>query len=110
MVVTFEPWACAASMVQDFTLLPSTCTTQAPHWLVSQPTCVPVMLRCSRRNCTRRVRGSTSRVTGWPLTVIVTEMVMLSSHGARRSVGAYRALHPVTLGATRKGRQVAKPG
>ena len=32
------PSACSASMVQDFTLSPSTCTTQAPHWLVSQPT------------------------------------------------------------------------
>ena len=32
-------------MVQDFTALPSTCTTQAPHCEVSQPTCVPVRPR-----------------------------------------------------------------
>ena len=42
MVVTLAPSAWTASMVQDFTDLPSTWTTQAPHWLVSQPTCVPV--------------------------------------------------------------------
>ena len=42
MVVTLEPAACPASMVQDFTARPSTWTTQAPHWLVSQPTWVPV--------------------------------------------------------------------
>ena len=37
-----EPEAWAASIVQDFTALPSTWTTQAPHCDVSQPTCVPV--------------------------------------------------------------------
>src|SRR5215831_13110631 len=82
MVVTFEPSACTASMVQDFTDLPSTCTTQAPHWLVSQPTCVPVMPRCSRRNWTSNVRASTLPETDLPLTVMATEMVikLLPSH------------------------------
>ena len=28
-------------MVQDLALRPSTSTVQAPHWLVSQPTCAP---------------------------------------------------------------------
>ena len=42
---------------------PSTMTVQAPHWLVSQPTCVPVRPSCSRRKCTSSVRGSTSPVT-----------------------------------------------
>ena len=32
----------AASTVQDLVARPSRWTTQAPHWLVSQPTCVPV--------------------------------------------------------------------
>ena len=32
-------------MVQDLALRPSTSTVQAPHWLVSQPTCVPVRLQ-----------------------------------------------------------------
>src|SRR5215831_17156361 len=76
MVVTFEPSACTASMVQDFTDLPSTCTTQAPHWLVSQPTWVPVMPRCSRRNWTSNVRASTLPETDLPLTVMATEMVI----------------------------------
>src|SRR5262249_8703651 len=49
-----------------------TCTTQAPHWDVSQPTCVPVSRRFSRRNCTRSVRGSTSPVTALPFTVSAT--------------------------------------
>ena len=42
MVVTLAPLACPASTVQDLTARPSICTTQAPHWLVSQPTWVPV--------------------------------------------------------------------
>src|SRR5437764_15086195 len=72
MVVTLAPSACQANMVQDFTALPLTWTTQAPHCEVSQPTWVPVRRRVSRRNCTRRVRGSRSPVTGLPFTVIAT--------------------------------------
>ncbi len=72
MVVTARPSAWTASMVQDLTLLPSTRTTQAPHWLVSHPTCVPVSRNCSRRNCTSRVLGSTSSATHRPFTVIDT--------------------------------------
>ena len=45
IVVTLAPAAWPASTVHDFTARPSTCTTQAPHWLVSQPTCVPVRFR-----------------------------------------------------------------
>src|SRR5690606_36059456 len=41
-------------------------------WDVSQPTCVPVSRRFSRRNCTSRVRASTSPLTGLPLTVMDT--------------------------------------
>ncbi len=62
----------SASIVQDFTAWPSTWTTQAPHWLVSQPTWVPVRRRFSRRNCTSSVRGSTSPVTALPFTVMDT--------------------------------------
>src|ERR1700745_3563040 len=72
MVVTLQSAACPASMVQDFTARPSTWTTQAPHWLVSQPTCVPVRLRFSRRRWTRRVRSSTSTDTALPFTVSLT--------------------------------------
>src|SRR4051812_8258444 len=46
---------------------------QAPHCEVSQPTWVPVSRRCSRRNWTRSVRGSTSAVTALPFTVIETD-------------------------------------
>src|SRR4249919_3086919 len=72
MVLTSWPSAITASVVQDFTALPSRCTTQAPHCEVSQPTWVPVSRRFSRRNCTRRVRGSTSAVTALPFTVSLT--------------------------------------
>src|ERR1700730_6059566 len=78
MVVTLAPSICQTKTVQDFTALPSTCTTQAPHWDVSQPTWVPVSRRSSRRNCTRRVRGSTSPVTALPFTVSATaDMTLL---------------------------------
>src|ERR1700758_5487662 len=72
MVVTLAPSACAASTVHDFTARPSICTTQAPHWLVSQPTCVPVRFRWSLNRCTRSVRSSTSAATCLPLTVNCT--------------------------------------
>src|SRR5712672_1753810 len=58
-----------ASVVQDFTALPSRWTTQAPHCEVSQPTWVPVSRRFSRRNWTRRVRGSILAFTGLPFTI-----------------------------------------
>src|SRR5262245_33381321 len=72
MVVKFAPSICHTKTVHALTALPSTCTTQAPHWDVSQPTCVPVSRRFSRRNCTNRVRGSTSPVTALPFTVSAT--------------------------------------
>ena len=42
IVVTDPPSAWTASIVHDFTDLPSRCTVQAPHCRVSQPTWVPV--------------------------------------------------------------------
>src|SRR5882672_9908584 len=72
MVRTSAPSICQQKTVQAFTALPLICTTQAPHCDVSQPTWVPVSRRCSRRYCTRRVRGSTSPVTALPFTVIAT--------------------------------------
>ena len=62
-------------MVQDFTGSPSTSTTQVPQLEVSQPQCVPVSPNWSRRKCTSSIRGSTSAVTGSPLTVMFTCMV-----------------------------------
>src|SRR3981189_1473478 len=69
MVLTSCPSAMTASVVQDLTALPSRCTTQAPYCEVSQPTWVPVSRRFSRRNWTRRVRGSTLALTGLPFTI-----------------------------------------
>ena len=48
MVTISAPSAWTASTVQDFTALPSTRTTQAPHCDVSQPTWVPVRPSVSR--------------------------------------------------------------
>jgi hypothetical protein len=49
IVVIFAPSAWTASIVQDLTALPSRSTVQDPHWLVSQPTLVPVKPSVSRR-------------------------------------------------------------
>src|SRR5713101_1243755 len=78
MVATFAPSICHTNTVQDLTALPFTCTTQAPHWLVSQPTCVPVSRRFSRRNCTSRVLGSISAAAALPFTVMATFVMPLS--------------------------------
>src|SRR5690349_11413242 len=72
MVSTERPSACTANKVHALTASPSTWTTQAPHWLVSQPTCVPVRPSCSRSNCTSNVRPSTVAETGLPFTVRLT--------------------------------------
>src|SRR3954471_20760755 len=77
IVLTSCPSAITASVVQDFTALPSRCTTQAPHCEVSQPTWVPVSLRFSRKNCTSSVRGSTLALTGLPFTI--SEILAIST-------------------------------
>ena len=48
IVVTLLPSAWTASIVQDLIAWPSTWTVHAPHWLVSQPTWVPVRSKSSR--------------------------------------------------------------
>src|SRR5690349_19342801 len=67
-------------MVQLLTEAPFKCTTQAPHWLVSHPTWVPVRPSVSRRKCTSSVRGSASRLTAIPLTVSDTVSFGSSIH------------------------------
>jgi CO/xanthine dehydrogenase Mo-binding subunit len=47
-------------------------TSQAPHWLVSQPMCVPVRPRLSRKKLTSSSRGSTSAAYSTPLTFSLT--------------------------------------
>src|SRR6516225_8192552 len=89
MVLTSCPSAITTSVVQDLTALPSRCTTQAPHCEVSQPTWVPVRCRCSRRNCTSRVRGSTLALTGLPFTmreIFAISTLYQRPVGSRRSV------------------------
>src|SRR6266404_2794702 len=76
-VVISDPSACTANMVQDFTAKPFINTVQAPQYVVSQPTCVPVRSHASRRNSTSNMRGSTSRAHGLPLALILTLTAML---------------------------------
>src|SRR5579885_2762575 len=78
MVVTLAPSAWPASTVHDFTALPSMCTVQAPHWLVSQPTWVPVRPRSRRIRSTSSVAGLVSSSTGASLTVMRTFKVQSS--------------------------------
>src|ERR1700752_2078725 len=98
MVLTSCPSAITTSVVQDFTALPSRCTTQAPHCEVSQPTWVPVRRRFSRRNCTSRVRGSTFAVTGLPFTIretlaISTLLICAASYRQRRRLKSFQDHH-----------------
>ena len=78
MVLSSRPSAWTASIVHDLALSPSTWTVQAPQLLVSQPTCVPVSPRLSRRKWTSRRRGSTS--ASWAVAV----------DGDRDVLGAHR--------------------
>ena len=57
IVVTLAPSAWTASIVQLFTARPSTWTVHAPHWLVSQPTCVPVRPRSSLQHLDEETSG-----------------------------------------------------
>src|SRR5258708_396500 len=83
MVVTARPSACTAKSEHDFTAAPSSRTVHAPHWLVSQPTCVPVSPSTSRRKWTRSNRGSTFWVSLCPLTLRVTEVKSPPCRGER---------------------------
>ena len=71
-----EPSAWTAKMVHDLALRPSTSTVHAPHWLVSQPTWVPVKFNCSRRKWTSSIRGSTCAVRRLPFTVMDTRVIV----------------------------------
>ena len=56
MVVTVEPSACTANTVHDLTLRPSMSTVHAPHWLVSQPTWVPVRIELLAQEAEQQAR------------------------------------------------------
>ena len=66
-----------ASCLHDLTAAPFMMIVQAPHWLVSQPTWVPVSPNPSRRKADRSVRPSTSPETALPFTVIETLVMLL---------------------------------
>ena len=80
----------AARIVHDLTGSPSISTTQAPQLEVSQPQCVPVRPGVSRMKWTSSWRGSISRETCSPLTVIETFIVRPPDLGRARSRGAGR--------------------
>src|SRR5689334_13915745 len=86
-VVTVQPSACTASTVHDFTGWPSRCTVQAPQWLVSQPTCVPVIAKFSRMRCTSSSRDSTSASRTAPL--MVTLILCLAISVRSRSLDGF---------------------
>ncbi len=68
MVSTDVPCVCTASIRQARTISSFTRTVQAPQTPCSQPTCVPVRCRCSRRKSARLSRGKTCASTRSPLT------------------------------------------
>src|SRR4026208_722200 len=65
--------------MQLFTASPFTCTVQAPQLPVSQPMCVPVSPRSSRRKCTSRRRVGTSYSICSPLTSTETVRLVTGS-------------------------------
>src|SRR5690606_360324 len=85
MVTTSAPSACTASIVQDLIARPSTCTVQAPHWLVSQPIWVPGRFSVSRRKLASSTRSSTSPEHFLPFTVIsIFAIAVLPSLACKR--------------------------
>src|SRR4051794_16632390 len=109
-----------ASTVQLLIASPSRWTVQAPQFVVSHPTWVPVRPRWSRSQCTSRRRGSTSAERASPLTVTRTGTMLLiallprgpatseglSVPGPRRS---RRAVN-LALGVLGQGRRGARRG
>ena len=71
IVVTDEPSAWTARIVQLLTACPSISTVQAPHWTRLAADVRPVSASSLRRYCTRSVLGSTSARRSTLLTVNV---------------------------------------
>src|SRR5678816_905099 len=70
IVVISFPSCITARLRHESTLLPFTCTVQAPHWPESQPFFVPVRANCSRRRSRRVTRGSMLRLCSFPFILI----------------------------------------
>src|SRR5512145_301380 len=99
MVRMSAPSACIATIEQLLIALPFMCTVHAPHWAVSQPTCVPVSRRFSRMKVTSSVRASTSAETGLPLTFMDTLIDMRNLPGG---LPFSKDAHPSQAGAARQ--------
>jgi hypothetical protein len=68
---------------------------QAPHWLVSQPTCVPVSPKFSRRKYTSKVRGSTAAASSTKLTEICIGTRQFSVSTALLTIAAHPSIRPI---------------
>src|SRR5215813_2001378 len=78
IVVIGVPSACGANIRHARTATPSNRTVQAPQTPCSQPACAPLRPRCSRRQSSSVVRGSTSSACSVPLTVRLIRIASLS--------------------------------
>src|SRR5437773_1814332 len=87
IVLIALPSACTARTVQLLIAWPSISTVHAPHWLVSQPMCVPVRSSSSRSTYASNALGSTSAVRAAPFTFSVMERFMRPD-----SLSSYRAI------------------
>jgi len=75
MVVIWAPLAWTANMEHDLTASPFMRMVQQPHWLVSQPTCVPVSFKLSRKTSASKARSSTS--TLWTCPLIFSDILLM---------------------------------
>src|SRR5579859_4132210 len=93
------PSACTANMVQDFTASPFIRTVQAPQYVVSHPTCVPVRSNSSRSSCTSNMRGSTVTECDLPFTFrwIATFSTVSGINGSGINMTDLNALAPRSL-------------
>ncbi len=84
IVVTLLPSAAEIGSTHERTARPSRCTVQAPQAAMPQPYLVPVRPSVSRIAHRSGISGSTFRVWGVPLTVIVMATEVLSRREAGR--------------------------
>ena len=91
--------------MQERTGTPSSSTVQAPHTPCSQPRCVPVRSRPSRRKSASDVRGSTAASTLRPLTVRDSRHHRAASvDGAAEHGDMHMAVHRIGQAAGRQNR------
>src|SRR5256885_1584333 len=74
MVVTFLPATLEMGVWQDRAASPLMCTVQAPQSPAPQPNLVPVLSNVSRSTQSSGISALTFTVSGFPLSVKVTDM------------------------------------